>query len=91
MSWHFDFNATTREAALRAWDQKVAGLNEYVRSEAAPEFAAMRASIDRLINLPSVYYSVKTYGDHCKDDTKAPRPTHLRAIFFEIKWYVLEG
>lgn len=90
MSWHFEFNAATRADALRVWDQKVIGVGEYVRKEAAQEFAVMRACIERLLDSPQSFWSIKTYGNHARDETKAERPTQLLGIFFELKRGSLE-
>lgn len=90
MSWHFEFNAATSADALRVWDEKVAGINDYTKAEASPEFAAMRACVARLMEMPNGFWSIKSYGQHCRDNSKAAHPTHLYSIFFEIKRRELE-
>lgn len=90
MSWHIEFNASSREKALSVWDSKVLGLPDYTKKEAAPELAGIRATIERLITFPGSFYSIKTYGHHCKDDSKVDKPTHIMEIFLEIKNHSLE-
>lgn len=85
MSWSIGFNARSVPEALSMWDEKVKALPSFVRGMAEPELNMARAHIERLMETPNTFWSIKSYGAEARDEQDPQRRVRLFNVGLEIR------
>lgn len=67
------------------WDEKVSLMPSHSRGYAKPALDAARVHIEWLMDTPSTFWAVKSYGSYGNDETKPNRPVKLFNVGLEIR------